>query len=160
MPMKVNIGFSRKVGERDYGSRGASTNLEMELESSLIEAPDRLRERVRQLFALAKQSVDEELADRQGHSNGHLAVPYPGDNRNGHNGSNHNGDREHTRTERNATQSQVRALYAITNRRQLDLAGLLRDRFHVDRPGDLRLGDASRLIDELNGAKSSEERRA
>jgi hypothetical protein len=159
MPLKLNIGFSRKVGERDYGSRGASANLELELESGLIEAPDRLRDRVRQLFALAKQSVDEELADRQGSSNGHSG-PYPADNRIGHNGNAPNGDREHTRTERNATQSQVRALYAITNRRQLDLAGLLRDRFHVERPGDLRLGDASRLIDELNGAKPSEERRA
>ena len=41
MPLKLNIGFSRKVGERDYGSRGASANLELELESGLVEAPDR-----------------------------------------------------------------------------------------------------------------------
>ena len=37
MPMKLNVGVSRKVGLPDYGSVGASCNLELELESGLIE---------------------------------------------------------------------------------------------------------------------------
>jgi hypothetical protein len=59
--MKLNVGLSRKVGEPNYGSRGASMNLELELDNSLVEQPKRLRDRIRQLYQLAKASVDEEL---------------------------------------------------------------------------------------------------
>ena len=31
--IKLNAGFSRKVGEPNYGSRGASVNVELELEN-------------------------------------------------------------------------------------------------------------------------------
>ena len=37
--IKLNAGFSRKVGEANYSSRGASVNLELELESSMIFGP-------------------------------------------------------------------------------------------------------------------------
>ena len=37
MPMKLNVGVSRKIGLPDYGSVGASCNLELELDSSLLE---------------------------------------------------------------------------------------------------------------------------
>ena len=59
--IKLNAGFSRKVGEANYGSRGASVNLELELESGVIDAPDKMHERIRALFALARRAVDEEL---------------------------------------------------------------------------------------------------
>ena len=35
MPLKLNVGASRKVGDNNYGSRGASINLEMELDGTL-----------------------------------------------------------------------------------------------------------------------------
>ena len=34
--LKLNAGFSRKIGEPNYGSRGASVNIELEVESNLI----------------------------------------------------------------------------------------------------------------------------
>ncbi len=70
MPIKTNVGVSRKIADNNYGSRGASVNLEVELDSSLIQEPERLQERIRQVFRLALQSVDEELA-RQNSANGH-----------------------------------------------------------------------------------------
>ena len=45
MPLKLNVGLNRKVGEPNYGSRGASINLELELDSAVIDSPDRLRDR-------------------------------------------------------------------------------------------------------------------
>jgi hypothetical protein len=35
MPMKLNVGLCRKVGQPDYGSLGASCNVEVELSGSL-----------------------------------------------------------------------------------------------------------------------------
>ena len=63
--LKLNAGFSRKVGEPDYGSRGAGVNVELELESNLIGDPDALLARIKTLFDLARRSVDEELNGNQ-----------------------------------------------------------------------------------------------
>ena len=62
MPLKTNVGVSRKVADNNFGSRGASVSLEVELDSSLIQEPERFHDRIRQLFRMAQQSVDEELA--------------------------------------------------------------------------------------------------
>ena len=59
--IKLNAGVSRKVGEPNYGSRGASVNGELELESSVVNDTEALYEKIRRLFALAKKSVDDEL---------------------------------------------------------------------------------------------------
>lgn len=67
MTMKLNVGLSRKVGEANYGSRGASVHLEVEVESALAAEPQQLQERIRLLFRLARQSVDSEL---NGNGNG------------------------------------------------------------------------------------------
>ena len=64
--IKLNAGFSRKVGEANYGSRGASVNLELELESSMIADPDKMHEKIRALFGLARRAVDEELRNGNG----------------------------------------------------------------------------------------------
>ena len=61
MPAKLNIGLSRKIGEENYGSRGASVNLEVELDSGMISDSQLLRDRMRSLYAMARQSVEEEL---------------------------------------------------------------------------------------------------
>lgn len=39
MPLKLNIALSRKIGDRNYGSRGATVGLEMEVDSSLLDQP-------------------------------------------------------------------------------------------------------------------------
>lgn len=159
MPMKLNVGLSRKVGEPNYGSRGASVNLELELDSTLVEEPERLRDRIRQLYQLAKASVDEELNASGGlSSNGQQPA---GGNHNGHgidryrmngdgssNGAN-NGHTSNGHGPRQATTSQVKAIHAITGRNRIDVGRLVQDRFHVQRPGDLSISDASTLIDEL-----------
>src|SRR5580692_11118004 len=68
MPLKLNLGLCRKVGESNYGSRGANINVEMEVDSSLVTEPDKLKERIRHLFGLVRASLAEEL---NGNANGH-----------------------------------------------------------------------------------------
>ncbi len=62
--MKLNVGLNRKVGEANFGARGTSVNFEVDVESDLIRQPDALEEKIRYLFGLAKDSLDEELNGR------------------------------------------------------------------------------------------------
>jgi hypothetical protein len=150
--LKLNVGLSKKIGLPDYGSRGAAVSLELDLESSLVGDPVKLKERIRQLFAMAKVSVDEELAAQSpagnetkgGNSSGNGKSPC-----NGH----ANGDRRDGT--RRATASQIRALVAIAERRKLDLEGLLAERFHTREAAELSIVEASSLIDELKGTASN-----
>ena len=169
MPIKLNIGLSRKVGETNYGSRGASINLEVELDNGVLNNPGQLRDRVHDLYVLARQSVDEELqrpadagpsepshvngngharitghANGNGHANGHAS------NGNGHSNGQHN------RVEAaGATQSQIRAIFAITKRQGLDPHKVINDRYRVHKMEELTIREASAIIDELkNGAEA------
>lgn len=65
MPMKLNVGLSKKLGLADYDSLGVSCHLELELDQSLIVSdPDGFQERVRRTFTACRQAVDDELARR------------------------------------------------------------------------------------------------
>lgn len=160
--LKLNVGFTKKVGEANYGSRGASVNLDVELESGVIGDADRLKERIHLLFALAKASVEDEL---NGHSqvansrNG-TTTTAAGTNGNGHvNENGHaNGNGRQRETIRKATASQVRAIHAIVDRQRLDLPALLQQRFGLNAAADLSITEASGLIDEIKGATNGGKR--
>ena len=128
--LKLNVGLSRKVGEANYGSRGASVNLELEVESALAGDPQTLQDRIRSLFRLARASVDEEL-NGNGQANGHHGN---GHNQNGHS----NGSRRSNG--RSATASQVRAIHAIATPPEnapVNALGIRRIMFAVDDLDDL-----------------------
>ncbi len=148
--LKLNVGLSRKVGEANYGSRGASVHLELEVESALAGDTHTLQERIRALFRLARTSVDEELA---GHGspnhapaacNGHHAET--ASNGHGNNGNGHGNGSSRTAS-RPATVSQIRAIHAIANRRQLNLPQELQSRYGHRFVEQLSLAEASQLID-------------
>src|SRR5262245_52339006 len=131
MPMKLNVGLSRKVGEANYGSRGATVNVEVEVDGGLVGEPDRLRERIRQLFGLVRASVTEELANGGSQSNGPPPPPASPADRQDVPG-NANGQR--SAGPRPATSAQVKAIYAMARRKGLDLGAYLQDRCRVVRP--------------------------
>ena len=150
MPLKTNIGVSRKVADNNYGSRGASVNLEVELDSTLINDPERFHERIRQVFRLAQQAIDEELTRQTGNveTNGHASA-----NGNGHHNGNGNGHATSRRSGgRRATASQARALRSIADRLGINLAAELHNRFGVNDPEELSITEASQTIDELKAA--------
>jgi hypothetical protein len=127
MPLKLNVAISRKIGQANYGSRGATVGLEMEVDSGLVDEPRQFHERIARLFQLAAESVNRELGDR---------APHPGDN----------GKRPEPRA---ATPAQIRAIHAIARRRNLDLLAALSGGFGVNRPEQLSLEEASQLIEDI-----------
>jgi len=135
--IKLNAGVSRKVGEPNYGSRGASVNVELELESAVVNDGDALHEKIRRLFALAKKSVDEELGiSTSASGNGRTSNAQP------------NGDA------RAATGNQKRAIAAICRDNGFD--GDREAMALFGRPVDqLTLPQASQLIDHLKELRNS-----
>lgn len=142
MPLKLNVGGSKKIGEANYGSRGASVNLELELDSTLVQEPAKLQDKIRQMFALVRESLAEELNGKDHAHDGRQSQP-AATNGNGTKGGN----------PRPATQSQVKALHAIAKAQRLNISQVLRERFQVSKPEDLTIKQASLLIDSLNKSR-------
>ena len=42
MPLKINVGLSRKIGEPNYSSRGGSVHFEAEVEATLVRAAKKI----------------------------------------------------------------------------------------------------------------------
>jgi hypothetical protein len=161
MPLKLNVGVSKKIGLPDYGSAGATCNLELELDAHLLESDlDGFHQRVRSAYVAAQQAVHDELSRLQAPSsmppvdsrttaavhtsraNGQLATP-----------TRTSGQR--TRPTRPATPNQTRAIRTIARRLNTDLDGLLREEFGVEQVDDLSMAEASRLIDDLKARADS-----
>ena len=97
MPIRLNVGISKKIGLPDYGSVGASCSVEVELDTSLLGGDlSAFHERVQRAYAACGQAVTDELARQRGDSPvtangsaGPQAAPSPNGNGNGHHGNGH-----------------------------------------------------------------------
>jgi hypothetical protein len=91
MSMKLNVGVCRKVGQPDYGSLGASCNVEVELSGSLIfDDPDAFQQHVRRAYAACERAIEVQLnAGRQpsGTSTGHAPAESSARGNTGNNGA-------------------------------------------------------------------------
>lgn len=177
MPMKVQLGLAKKVGQRDFGSLGASCTIELELDGGLLfNDLDGLQQKVRAAYTACRQAVDDELASQTGSPSPALnshGADYVPNNTNGRDrsdgdtaaGGNPNRDcgganssqngRQSHGNRRAATSAQVRALHSIATRQNFNLTDLLRERFHIFKAEELSLREASQLIDELNATHGS-----
>ena len=131
--LKINIGHSRKIGEPNYGSRGASVHFEVEVDHGLVEQPQALRQKIRELFVQAQAAVREELHGPET------------------NGTQRPATNGHQLPQRMATSSQVRAIHAIANRQRANLSELLQE-LGIGRLEELSISAASDLIDRLKSA--------
>ena len=165
--LKLNTGITRKVGLPDYGSAGASCNLEVELDTSLFHDLDGLHQVVRRAYAACNQAVQDELARLAATPNGHskpkalaahevvelgTSPAFGGTQIAATLG---NGAVRPSAAIRQATVSQVRAIKAIASRRRIDLPTLLKTRFGLTAPSELAIRQASELIDELKADDGS-----
>jgi hypothetical protein len=149
--LKLNVGASRKVTDNNYGSRGASVNLELEVDASLAAEPGKLQEEIRRLFGLVRASVAEELNGHGTAAGNGVADPQTANPRVRHSGGGTTYGRAGTNGagSRPATASQVRALHAIARSQGIELSQFLYDRFQLRRANDLSIKQASTAIDAL-----------
>ncbi len=176
MPLKLNIGLSRKVGQPNFGSRQASIGLEVELDASMLTEPELLQERVGMLYSFAERAIEAELSQpnerlpySQPSKEAVLSSPCLSLSSVGQTQANSTSlvpeemapirmpidlteqveSRGLSQNGPRLTSKQHRAIHAISQRLGLDPFGFIRERFQLERVDDLDIRQASRLIDEL-----------
>ena len=171
MPLKLNVGISKKAGLPGYGSLGASCSVEVELDGSLLrEDLDGFHQRVRRAYVACSQAVREELARQQqveAHgetpaSTSEQAASLPS-SANGNGNANGNGHRDGQDDDgRNGQPATARQLdYASRLAGQIRglgarrLAALAQQLF-AHPLVELSSAEASGLIDTLKGIKSGQ----
>lgn len=152
--LKLNVGLSRKVGEANYGSRGASCHVEIELDGSLIQHDlDGFHRHARNAFRACRQAVTDELV-RCDTPEGDTPPPSrsstsePGANGNGHrNGTNGGGASQKQLNYANQLAGQINGLGV----RRLET---LTNKMFGKPMAGLSSLDASSLIDTLKAIKA------
>ena len=62
---KINVNFSRKVSDNNFGSRGAGVSFEFDVDTTQMVNAQEIQDRIRKTFRLAQKAVDQELARYQ-----------------------------------------------------------------------------------------------
>ncbi len=168
MPMTLKVGLAKKIGQPDFGSLGASCDIELELDGGLLfNDLEGLQQKIQTAYVACRQAVNDELAGRcrsevpprsetTAGANGHIQTASNGNHHRipAENGSNQTNGRSNGQAtngkRRAATTCQVRALHAIATRHGFNLTERLREQFNLYRAEELSISEASRLIDDLN----------
>ena len=148
MPVRINVGLSKKVGQENFGSLGATCNVEFAIDGGYDNgSTDRFQDAVRRAYAACREAVESELAAHEQGSKPQLGGQHPS-------ATDRVTNRSKSGSARGATSSQVRAIHAIANRNGVDLSGIL-SQFNVSRPDDLSIGHDSLVIDQLKNPSGS-----
>ncbi|OYP33978.1 hypothetical protein CGZ80_17545 [Rhodopirellula sp. MGV] len=137
--MKFTVGFFRKKGLPDFSSIGANCSLEVELECSAYSDPARLRSEINRAYQEIRLAVESQLSvpicDSLSDSNDAQSAQT-------------RTSKSNNRSMRKATESQIRAIQAISKRTDIDLQPLL-SKLGVNELNALTVASASTLIDQL-----------
>jgi hypothetical protein len=141
MAMKIHVGLQKKVGQPNYGSVGASCQIEFEMDSTLLESNmDGFHNRVNGAFLACRQAVNLQLRQQESERavesttsiQKQLSERRPEPQRGG-----------------TVTPNQLKAIYGMARRQRIDLQRLVHERFDRYVPEDLTIREASDLLDEL-----------
>jgi hypothetical protein len=142
--LSANLSKKIPVPNAQFSSQQFGASLEVEVSDA--DQPEALRERIRKLYRLLSEAVDEQVQ-----AAAKVPLPAPAPNGNGGNG---NGKQQTPSTPTaprrptNATAAQQRAIGVISKRLSLELPALLAD-YNVADVSQLSVREASKLIDEL-----------
>ncbi len=150
MALKLSVVLSKKIGQPDYGSLGASCGVEFEIDLAAPHSdPKRLQAQVRDAFAACQQAVDNEL-ERLSSSNGKHAEAQPSrDSAPIEQQASRSHSSTEQRTRRLATPAQLQALALLAQRQGLNLDRYVASHSAVATADQLSLVQASRLIGSL-----------
>jgi len=161
MALKLCVGTSQKIGQPDFGSLGASCEVEIELSPSLLQDDlDTFHRHVRNAYVACRQAVSDELSRHDSDSTGRQSPPAgqheprpPSSQSNGNNG-NGNGSNGHraSQKQRNYANQLAGQIPGLGARRMESLSQKM-----FGKPlADLTSLDASALIDTLKAIKDGQ----
>lgn len=140
MSIKVTLGVNRKIGQPNFGSRGASCHVEFELPAPLD--PDdssRFQTTVAQAYRACRMAVLRELGGESKEKCLISSEQTPSGSVMG----------QPARRERPATSNQLNAIQSMANRFRVNLDRVLKDQFQVNDVSQLTTRTASQLIERL-----------
>jgi len=152
MPLTLNVGLSKKIGQPDYGSLAASCHVEVELDQSLIfQDLEEFHASVSSIFAACRQAVADELARQQ--------IPGAEPGKSGRRSRSGAADQGRSAASGYRAASQKQLDYAQQLAGQIEglgVAGLeaMADQMYQKALADLSSYEASRLIDSLKEIKA------
>ena len=150
MPLKLNIGLTKKIGQPDYGSLGASCYVEVELDAALLQNDlDGFHRHVRNAYVACQQAVNDELARHDSTT----PPRQPNNGNNGHAAPNGSSNGTSYRASDKQLNYARRLASQIPNLGRLEL---LVDQLFGKAIAELTGFEASSLIDQLKAMKEGQ----
>jgi hypothetical protein len=167
MPITINVGLTKKIGQPDYGSLGATCHVDFEVDHGLLQHDlEAFHRQVRNAYVACAQAVNDELTRQQASgttsqatngANGHALASHNGSNDNGHVASNGNPN-GNGRNGQGSVASEKQLSYAKQLAKSIQGLGIrgldnLAQRMYNKPLVALTTLDASGLIDSLKAVK-------
>jgi len=155
--IRLSANLSKKVPLPGVQFSSQQYGAAMEIEVGDGDKPEAIKERIRELYSMLSNAIDEQIGGASAGQN--IPTLPPSDtaprNGNGHSQTNGRAGRATGNGRRvTATEAQCRAIHAICKSQGVDVNTILPD-YNVVRVEDLNVRDASRLIDELKAPQNT-----
>ena len=148
--IKLHVSACKKITDGNYGSRGGTVGIEIEVDSSLVGDSAKLQAHIRHLFELARRSLTEELQA----SNEPASI----ENSHHHDGANLNGNGASNAVSvaptRFATEKQILCIQGLARKHGIPVPELLKQA-GVRVFNDMSVRQASAMIEGLKGSSAN-----